>query len=813
MSIKESTVNGPAASAAASAAISANIEHDGGCGCELKAGAGPASWQYYRLEVRENGVGIVWFSVPGKVNLLKLEAVHELEKVLDYLAKRDDLKGFVLASPSPENFIAGADITEINQLQETSEAEVYRMLERAKQILAKIPALGKPFVAAIDGPCKGGGLELALWCSHRLASTSAKTALALPEVRLGLLPGFGGAVLLPRLIDPSEAVKIISSGIDVNAQDAWRLGLVNEAVAQSVLLAKAEAVALGEETIAFVDSDAGRAYAARAAKSKKPALGERFAARMLAVKSGKAFKSRLATFAHNLPKASIVATVKAMSRGYEGPAIAADCTLKCLDMPLDKALAYESAVFARRTQTNEARNLVDMFIDRSQAKKLAGEAAPYVVKCLGVVGSGIMGREIAFEALMAGTIDKVVLIDVKEELLTAATQHIAALASERVKTGKMSEADCSAVLFKLQTATEYSALVCCDAIIEAIPEKLEWKHACYRRIDSEMEAAGRTEPYFIFSNTSALSLEALAEGVKYKDRFSGMHFFNPVSRMVGVEIPATTHTSKETLATSIGLVSALGKLPLPCKDYPGFIVNAVLGAELVVAAHLLAMGVSVEAIDKAMKNFGMPMGPIELMDYVGLDVVLSVARTLHNAHGERLALPEDNIVSKLFEQGALGRKSGKGFYIWDGEKVKKVALPARGMAKLLGKMSGGGKRVPLLNSALKELAPNLGSFPMCEEAIREVLVGAIEMEAVRVLEAGVVAEPFLLDLAFKVSTGFTMSLGGPLKHIDQRGVKAFADLMRDISIGSGKAGQNWRLNFAPSRLLDELAGSRRNIYS
>lgn len=790
---------------------------DSGCGCNLEttAGAAPVSWKYFRLEVRENGVGIIWFSVPGKVNLLKLDAVYELEKVLDYLAKRHDLKGFVLASPSPENFIAGADITEINQLQETSEAEVYRMLERAKQILAKIPALGKPFVAAIDGPCKGGGLELALWCTHRLASTSTKTALALPEVRLGLLPGFGGAVILPRLVEPAEAVKIISSGIDVNAQEAWRLGLVDEAVAQALLLAKAEAVALGEETIDFVDSDAGRAYAAKAAKNKKPALSERFASGMLRVKGGGALKSKVATFAHNIPKSSIVATVKAMSRGYDAPAIAADCALRCLDMPFDKALAYESAVFAKRTQTNEARNLVDMFIDRSQAKKLAGEAAPYAVKCLGVVGSGIMGREIAFEALMAGSIEKVVLVDVKEELLTAATQHMAALTSERVKSGKMSEAEAAEALSKLQTATEYSALTSCDAIIEAIPEKLEWKHACYKRIDSEMEAAGRSEPYFIFSNTSALSLEALAQGVKFKDRFSGMHFFNPVSRMVGVEIPATTHTSKETLATSIALVNALGKLPLPCKDYPGFIVNAILGAELVVASHLLNMGVSVESIDKAMKNFGMPMGPIELMDYVGLDVVLSVARTLNSAHGERLALPEDNIVGKLVEQGALGRKSGKGFYIWQGEKVKKSALPPRGaMAKVLGKITGGGgKRLPVLNPALKEIAPALGSFPMCEEAIREVLVGAIEMEAVRVLEAGVVEEPFLLDLAFKVSTGFTMSLGGPLKHIDQRGVKAFADLMRDISIGSGKPGQNWRLNFAPSRLLEELARSRRNIYS
>ncbi|HND05870.1 MAG TPA: 3-hydroxyacyl-CoA dehydrogenase NAD-binding domain-containing protein [Candidatus Obscuribacter sp.] len=785
------------------------------CGCTVNKAttaavspANPPETTYFTIETKASGVKFLWVNVPGKVTLFKIAAVYELGTILDWLATDTTLKGLVIASPKAGDFIAGADIGEIDALQEGSAASVYELLGTAKSIFKKIHALNVPVVAAIDGPCKGAGMELALWCTNRITSDNPRVALALPEVRLGLMPGYGGAVLLPRLIDTSEALKMVTTGSDVGAMEAWRLGLVDEVTKSETLFARAEALALRQPA---VKPPAGNKAASKG-KSASPV--EKAVGKLLNLK-GKpgSFKDRLGKALRGYPVSATVGTVKALSRGYSAPATAAAATLKMLDMPLDKALEYESAVFANMTQGNESHNLVDLFLDRKRVKRLASGAEAYPVKCLGIIGSGIMGREIAFVSAASAEIEAVVLVDVSDDYLKAAMGHIKTLAEAQFGKSEEGQAATQACLAKISTATSYSALACCDAIIEAIPERIDLKLKCYAAIDQAMEEAGREAPYFIFSNTSALSLNSLAQGVKYKERFSGMHFFNPVSRMLGVELPGTEHTSQETVATSIALVGAMGKIALPCKDYPGFIVNAILGVELLVTAHLLSMGVSPEAIDKAMKAFGMPMGPVELMDYVGLDVVLSVAKTLGAAHGERLALPENDLISALVAAGELGRKTGMGFYKWQGEKVLKVAKPARGLVKSrVEKLTGGAKREAVFNPVLRQLAPTLGQYSMSTEAIQEILVGAIESEAVRVLAAGVVDEPFLLDLAFVISTGFTASLGGPLRHIDQRGSKTFFDLMSDIGHGSAANGQSWRKNFEPCQYLTELAERRGNIY-
>ncbi|HEY9785799.1 MAG TPA: 3-hydroxyacyl-CoA dehydrogenase family protein, partial [Candidatus Obscuribacterales bacterium] len=497
-----------------------------------------------------------------------------------------------------------------------------------------------------------------------------------------------------------------------------------------------------------------------------------------------------------LPAQAVVAEVKKKAKGYGAPGRAAGIVLKTLVMPLDKALEYESAEFANLSQSRESRNLVSIFLDRSSAKKLNGDAVGLKVESLAIIGSGIMGREIAFEALYADEIDQVVLIDVKEEFLAKARAHMEELMASRVRSGKIAELNAKAKFNKLTTSTDYGAIVDCDAVIEAVPETYAMKSQCYEQIDHAMSGRTKTTPYFIFSNTSALSLTRLSQSVRFPANFSGLHFFNPVSQMAGVEIPTAQGTSDETLSTAIRLVGALGKIPLPCREHPGFIVNAILGAELVVTDHLLSMGVAPSVIDKAMLTFGMPMGPVELMDYVGLDVVLSVAKTLREVHGDRLALPADDVVARLVERGYLGRKSGQGFYLWKGERTERDEKT----------------RLPVLNPALAELLPGPGNMNMASEAVQELLVGAIESEAVRVLEAGVVAHPFLIDLAFVVSTGFTASLGGPIRHIDQRGVKTFYDLMSDIADGAELPAQGWRRNFVPPALLAEHARERTNLY-
>ncbi|MBS1991303.1 MAG: enoyl-CoA hydratase/isomerase family protein [Cyanobacteria bacterium SZAS LIN-3] len=742
----------------------------------------------FSVETRASGVKILWLNVPGKVNVLKMSVLQELDHILDRLANDPGLKGLIIASARKGVFIAGADINEIRYLQGRGEEETYEVTMEAKRILAKLRTLGVPSVAAIDGACKGGGLELALWCSKRIASDSLDVALALPEVRLGIFPGFGGCVLLPRLIDTIKAVTMIAGGSDVGAVEAWRSGLLDEVAPRDKLMERAEALALGGK--------ARRAPPSKQVKRNVP-FGEKAVAALLDVTEpmkGDRF-SGLRRFVggvtHGVAGKQVLAQIGKRSRGYAAPLKAASFVLKALTMPLDKALKLESALFAQQVQTTESANLVSLFLDRGRAKKLAGsvEAAPFAA--VAVIGSGIMGREIAFECIYSDQIEKVVLVDIKQEFLERGRDNIARLMAGRVKSGKLSQSAAEEKMTKLTLSTSYDALSDCDAVIEAVPEQMEIKLATFKKIDEVM--AGRT-----YSNTSALDLDKLAEGVANPARFSGLHFFNPVSQMAGVEIPVTADTSPETMATAIAMVSALGKIPLPCKNHPGFIVNAILGPYLVMTAHLLAMGVAPAAIDKAILNFGMPMGPVELMDYVGLDVVASVAGTLFAAHGERLALPEVDFVGKLVSQGWLGRKSGHGFYVWSDDKTFKDEKT----------------RKPVLSTPFTDLVReyNVGSTVMAEEAIVKLLIGVIENEAVRVLEAGVVSDPFLIDLAFVVSTGFTASLGGPLRHIDQMGVKTFTDLSLNIATGADLPGQSWRKNFVPCALLLEHAESRTNIY-
>jgi 3-hydroxyacyl-CoA dehydrogenase / enoyl-CoA hydratase / 3-hydroxybutyryl-CoA epimerase len=768
------------------------------------------------LEILPSGVFVLTIDVAGKVNVLKKTVLQELDRRADQIeiiCNQEDVgAGLIICSGKANNFIAGADIGEIDALQNLAISEAYAATEYGKKVLARLSVRGIkiPTVAAIHGACKGGGMELALWCDYRIATVDPLTQLELPEVKLGVMPGFGGCVLLPQVMgDTLAAVEFATRGVSVSAQEALKRRLVNEVVAPDALMKRAEEVLLtGAWTMTHQaagneDREAGASFflafmrsltTAKAGHLIQEALKDAgiFVLRNCSGKTGRKKFAR-----------GVVSEVARKSKGYIAPAKAAEMILRSIDMPFAAALEYESTLFAELSQSQASKNMVDVFLDRSRAKKLPAGIVAGTVKEIGVVGAGVMGREIAFEAACSDAINEVVMVDIFPKSLENAMVEIARLVEGRFKEGKLSADGKTRVLGKISTSTEYTALANCDAVIEAVRETVEDKAQCYHQIDHVMMAFDalsgeeNKKVYWIFSNTSALPLSLLSQSVRYPERFAGLHFFNPVSKMGLVEVGKAEASSMEAIATGMGVASMLGKLPIPCSDSPGFIVNRILAPYILVTTWLLARGISPSAIDKAMLDLGMPMGPVTLLDQVGLDIVSSVSDSMHKAYGERLSRPDQkvDVIGWLVSSGQLGKKSGAGIYLWENGSTVRDAKT----------------RLPKINPRLIEAFPEFGKRNMAVESIQEYLLMAIVNEAIRALEDNVVSESYLIDLAFIFATGFPPSLGGPLRYADQKGVRALCELSKDIQLG-GDTNDSWRANYKPSKLFLEHNCSRDNFY-
>ncbi|MCC7529779.1 MAG: enoyl-CoA hydratase/isomerase family protein [Candidatus Melainabacteria bacterium] len=760
------------------------------------------------LELLPAGVFVLTIDVPGKVNLLKKAVLEELDRRIDQIdalcnSGTDLGAGLIIRSSKSGNFIAGADVQEIDAIQNLSIVEAYEAAEYGKKVLSRLGMRGIkiPTVAAIHGACQGGGMELALWCDYRIATNDPLTQLGLPEVRLGVLPGFGGCVLLPQVMgDVLAAVEFATRAVPVGAQEALQKGLVNEVVdAESLLTRATEVLMTGEWNMSHqLDLDEAEPEKSSLLGSLRSLSGAKLSEKLkdagtfvLRNYAGKAGRKQFA--------AGVVAEVKKKSKGYIAPAKAVDVIMRSIEIPFEAALKYESAVFAELCLSQESRNMVDVFHDKSRAKKIPEAIIAGTVNKIGVVGAGVMGREIAFEAICSEAFSQVVLVDIFQKSLESALIEIATLVDSRIKEGKLKAEEKTNLLGKLTTSVEYSALAVCDAVIEAVRETVEDKVNCYRQIDTVMATGedGKEKTYWIFSNTSALSLSLLSQSVKYPDRFAGLHFFNPVSKMALVEVGSQTGCAPEAVATGMDIAAKLGKLPIPCTDSPGFIVNRILAPYILITSWLLAKGVSPHLIDKAMLDLGMPMGPATLLDQVGLDIVASVSDSMFQAYGERMSRPAQAVdaIDWLKAKGQLGKKSGAGIYLW--ENGSTVRDPQT--------------RLPRINPQLAEAFAGFGKTNMATESIQEYLVLSIVNEAIRAMEDNVASEPYLIDLAFIFATGFPASLGGPLRLADQRGVRTMFELSQDIQLG-GTPNDSWRANYEPAGLFHAHSRSRDNFY-
>jgi len=601
-----------------------------------------------RLERREDGAAVIRIDVPGEsVNTLRGNFAAELDAVVDAVQADPAITAVVVASGKPDGFVAGADIKQL--MVARSAAEITELSRSGQRSLARLEGLAKPVVAAIHGACLGGGLELALACHARVATTDEKTKLGLPEVQLGLLPALGGTQRLPRLIGTQAALDLILTGKQLDAKRAQRAGLVNEVVPPAILLDVAVKMALA------------RAAGAPKAKpgSKRKALGEALLVKNPLGRSfffGQAKKQTLAKTHGNYPAAERILEVVKLGLAHG----------------MEAGLGAEAAAFGELAMSAEAHELMGIFFAQNELKKDRGVAEPGVeprkVKRVAVLGAGLMGAGVAYVTAVNAKLP-VRLKDRDERSVGRGMAHLGELFRERKQTRRMATFESEREAARITPTTSYAGFDGIDVVIEAVFEDLALK----RQVLGDVLQAGGKSLIFA-SNTSSLPIGKIAEGTVAPERVVGMHYFSPVPKMPLLEVIATPQTAPWVVATAVELGKRQGKTVIVVRDGAGFYTSRVLGPYLNEASFLLAEGVPVEAVDQALVRWGFPVGPIALLDEVGIDVGAKVGKILHEAFGERMAPPPS--VERLVEDQRLGKKNGRGFYDYSAKKKGKRPVDA-----------------------------------------------------------------------------------------------------------------------------------------
>jgi 3-hydroxyacyl-CoA dehydrogenase / enoyl-CoA hydratase / 3-hydroxybutyryl-CoA epimerase len=658
-----------------------------------------------RLEVDADNVGWLTLDKPGSsANTLGRAVLLELQQQLQLLERRP-LRGLVLRSGKPAGFIAGADIREITTLG--SEATAIELVTLGQGIFSRLEALPFPTIAAMHGYALGGGLELALACRYRVAVGDSKLSLGLPEVQLGLHPGFGGTVRSVRLLGVRPAMSLMLTGRSVRAEQALRLGLVD------ALVANREELEAGARQILRVAPPPHRAPWLERLLS---CPGVRLLLRPVLLRQ---------------------VAARARREHYPAPYAMVDLWAK-YGAHGAAAMNAEARSFVALLQGESARNLIRVFLLQDRLKALAGKSAAPLER-IHVIGAGVMGGDIAAWCALRGL--AVTLQDRELRLIEPALARASNLFDKRLS----SPAERTAALGRLRADVEGAGVAGAHIVIEAIFEDLEAKRALYAAAEPQMRAGA-----VLASNTSSLTLESLAATLTDPGHLVGLHFFNPVPQMPLVEVVHFPPTRPDVLATAMALTRRIDKLPLPCRSSPGFLVNRVLFPYLFEALHAAGEGIAFNAIDRAAVEFGMPMGPIELSDVVGLDVLLHVGEIV-TRELRKQAPAYVQTVRELVQQKKLGRKSAQGFYPWrDG----KIVRPAE-----------------------------RGTPP---EDLSDRLILALVNECVACLREAIVEDADLIDAGVIFGTGFAPFRGGPLSYARARGIEACVARLEDLASRHGE---------------------------
>jgi 3-hydroxyacyl-CoA dehydrogenase/enoyl-CoA hydratase/3-hydroxybutyryl-CoA epimerase len=671
--------------------------------------------------------------VPGRpFNMLTRQVMANLDQAVDALAGAGTVPLLVVRSGKPSGFLAGADIHEF--LRVGNQAAAQALSAEGQRLFNKLAALPCPTLAAIAGPCLGGGLELALACDYRLVVDRPTTQLGLPEVELGLLPGWGGTQRLPRVVGLQRALQIILAGRRLNARDAFRWGLADALAATEAELRDQMAQLTGK---AF--GQGKRQLKGLPLRTWRQRFLESNAFGRRAILNG-AERMIRAKVPDDMPAPlEVVAAVR-----------------KGLKEGMNEGLKYEREAAGRLAASPACQNLVTLFVQREQARKAPN--APDV-KRVGVVGAGIMGAGIVQLAAVKGC--EVVVQEINASALEAGLKRVDDLFRKAVERHVMGAEEAQQRRAAVKGTIAWEGFADLDVVVEAAVEDLEIKRNLFREL--ERRVGERT---VLATNTSSLPLRQLTSGLSHPHRVAAMHFFNPVHKMPLVEVAGASSTDATATALLTRWAIALGKTPVLVGDSPGFVVNRILMPYLNEALLLLAEGLGIRDIDRIMKRFGMPMGPLELLDEIGLDLAAHVAKTMQPVLGERFEF--NPAFEKMTAAGWLGNKKGIGFYLHKGRKKKTLNKAAEAM----------------LREGKSAVALNLPLAARVADA-RERMVLLMVNEAAMALEEGL-ANADSIDLAMVFGTGWAPHRGGPLRYADTRGISDVVRALQTLADRLGK---------------------------
>ncbi len=701
----------------------------------------------FELTINDKGIGVVTFDLPGEsMNVLRTDLIDEISRLLNDIEGRSDLQGLIIRSGKSSGFIAGADVSMLDKA--VDQASATAIAKNGQDLFDRIENLSIPVVAAIHGVALGGGLEFALACHYRVISDSDKTVLGVPEVQLGLLPGSGGTQRLPRKVGLQQALQMILTGKQIRAKQAKKMGLADAVVNEDYLIAVAERfIAKGKP------SSKPRPRPMMQRLLENTPVGRK-------VLFSQARKQTLAKTRGNYPAAEAILDVLQAT---------ASTSLKV-------GLEKEAEAFGKLVMTPVSKALRQLFFTTTEMKKTAlfegVEAQP--VERAAVLGGGLMGGGIAFvTATKAKT--PVRIKDIAEQGINNAMGYAHGLLNKRVKRRQLSVAKMQKQMSYITGTTDFSGLGKTDILMEAVFENTELKQQMVADMESQMQ-----DSCIFATNTSSIPIADIASKAQRPENVIGLHYFSPVEKMPLAEVIPHQGTSEQTIATTVEFARKQGKTPIVVKDGAGFYVNRILAPYMNEAATLLLGGESIDGIDKALVDFGFPVGPMKLLDEVGIEIGVKIAPILENAYGERFKAPD--VAQRLLDDDRKGKKNNRGLYLYSGKQKGKAVDSA--VYGLLG----------------VSLAAKLSAAEIAERCVLRML-----NEAALCLQEGSIRSAKDGDIGAIFGIGFPPFLGGPFMYMDTLGIDHVVARMQHYQ-------QYNDVNFTPAPLLLEMKASGKRFY-